>query len=191
APRGVCSRMPPPTRARLVCICGPMFAGKSTLLLARGSAARARGLRVRAFKPRRDTRYDPTTICTHTGATGPCEVIDDAREITQGDAEVTLIDEAHFLGSALVDPIATLLGRPGTVEVVVAGLERDHRGHAFSPFDQLLVEADEVVKLSSVCAVCGAPAVHSQRMVAGSERIVVGGAESYQPRCRVCFQPGA
>jgi thymidine kinase len=43
--------------ARLVAIHGPMFAGKTTELLARVVGARARGEHVLVVKPERDTRY--------------------------------------------------------------------------------------------------------------------------------------
>jgi thymidine kinase len=98
-----------------------------------------------------------------------------------------VIDEAHFFGAALT-PVCIELIRRG-VRVIVAGVERDHLGRPFEPFPSLLCEADEVVKLSGRCAVCGGPSVHSQRLIASDAHIVVGGAESYQPRCRACFNP--
>ena len=38
---------------------------------------------------------------------------------------------------------------------------------------------------------CGAPGGRSQRMVRGGDRVVVGGAESYEARCRRCHVPRA
>ena len=43
--------------------------------------------------------------------------------------------------------------------VIVAGVELDHRGLPFEPFPTLLCQADEVVKLTVPCAVCGRPCV--------------------------------
>jgi thymidine kinase len=40
-----------------------------------------------------------------------------------------------------------------------------------------------------VCVVCGAPANHSQRIVPGEDRVLVGATEAYEPRCRQCFEP--
>jgi thymidine kinase len=105
-----------------------------------------------------------------------------------GMAQVVAIDEVHFFGAALT-PVCLELIRRG-VRVILAGVERDHRGVPFEPFPYLLCEADEVVKLSGKCAVCGGPSVHSQRMIASDAAIVVGGAEAYQARCRECFEPG-
>src|SRR5262249_27706104 len=129
-------------------------------------------------------------LVTHAGMRLAAEPVAEAREIATKavGAAVVAIDEAHFFAGALKQPCGDLLAR-GAI-VIVAGLERDHRGEPFEPFPWLLCEAEAVVKLAGPCAVCGRPAIHSQRMVAGSDRIVVGGAEAYQARCRACFVPG-
>jgi thymidine kinase len=174
---------------RLEVICGPMFAGKTTELVRRLLAASAAGESVVAIKPSRDTRYRVLEIATHTGQTFPATPVVDAAGVpaARAGASVLVIDEVHFFGASLV-PVCQELIRGG-VRVIVAGVERDHLGRPFEPFPALLCEADEVVKLAGKCAVCGGPSVHSQRMVASDAAIVVGGAESYQPRCRTCFDP--
>jgi thymidine kinase len=174
---------------RLEVICGPMFAGKTTELVRRLLAAQAAGQTVIAIKPARDTRYRILEIATHTGRTFPAAPVVDASEIlaAAGTAQVVAIDEIHFFGPALTPIVQILIAR--STRIILAGVERDHRGHPFEPFPTLLCEADEVVKLSGACAVCGGPSVHSQRMIASDAAIVVGGADMYQPRCRECFQP--
>ncbi len=176
---------------RLEVICGPMFAGKTTELVRRLLSAQAAGESVIAVKPARDTRYRVLEIATHTGQTFPAAPVTEAADIpaAAGSADVLAIDEIHFFGPALTPVVRSLIAR-GT-RIIVAGVERDHRGQPFEPFPAMLCEADEVVKLSGACAVCGGPSVHSQRMIASDAAIVVGGAELYQPRCRTCFQPPA
>jgi thymidine kinase len=49
--------------------------------------------------------------------------------------------------------------------------------------------ADKVTKLSAVCMVCGAAAIHTQRLGHSQELVVVGAAGLYEARCRACFQP--
>jgi len=166
-----------------------MFAGKTTELLRRVREAAATGRRVAVFKPATDSRYSHQEVVAHTGHSMPAEPVRSARDIIGGSAgaEVVAIDEAHFFGFELVGVCAELLRQ--ACRVIVAGLERDHHGRPFEPFPILLCEADEVVKLSGPCAVCGGPAVHSQRMVDAPGRIVVGGAGDYEARCRACFEP--
>lgn len=169
----------------LLAICGPMFSGKTTALIAH--LAQHPG--ALAIKPAIDLRYAAAEIVSHTGQRIPAHAVSIAAEIEPlaRDAAVIGIDEVHFFGRDLT-PICRRLLLVGK-SVVLAGLERDHHGEPFEPFPTLLCEADEVVKLNSPCAVCGRPAIHSQRMVQTPGRIVIGGAESYQPRCRECFQP--
>jgi thymidine kinase len=164
-----------------------MFSGKTTELIARLAHAAGAGARVVALKPLRDNRYAQSELVTHAGLRLGAGAVASALDIA-GSAtgfEVVGIDEAHFFGASLVAPCMELV-RQG-VRVIVAGVERDHKGRPFEPFPALLCEADEVVKLSGPCARCGAPAVHSQRMTGGDEAIVVGGAEMYEARCRGCF----
>lgn len=179
-----------PARADLTVICGPMFAGKTSELIRRYEAAALANGRVRVFKPLRDVRYDPGAVVTHGGKSIAASAVEAAGRILLDGigADLVLIDEAHFFGPTLLEPVLALVNAGQSV--VVAGLERDHRGEPFDPFPRLLCEADTVVKLTCPCARCGAAAVHSQRLIDSSERIVVGGAESYEPRCRTCFVPG-
>ncbi|MGH9791210.1 MAG: hypothetical protein ACRD5W_08380, partial [Candidatus Acidiferrales bacterium] len=41
----------------------------------------------------------------------------------------------------------------------------------------------------AICVRCGNPAVHTQRLVASEELIVVGATGMYEARCRRCFEP--
>jgi thymidine kinase len=55
---------------------------------------------------------------------------------------------------------------------------------------QLLAIAEYVDKTLAICMRCGAPANRSQRLVPAKDRVVVGGADQYEARCRRCFDPG-
>lgn len=175
-------------QGRLEVICGCMFAGKTTELIRR--LTQAGPGRAVCLRPLTDTRSSAAATTTHDGASFAAVAVAGAAGIVEaaGDAEVVGIDEAHFFGRELVGPVLALV-RAGR-RVIVAGVERDHRGGPFEPFPGLLIEADEVVKLTACCALCGGPAVHSQRMGHSDARIVVGGADAYQPRCRRCFTGG-
>jgi thymidine kinase len=80
------------------------------------------------------------------------------------------------------------LARAGQ-RVIVAGLDQDFRGQPFEPVPQLMAVAEHVTKLHAVCVVCGAPANHSQRIVADDHRVLLGARDTYEARCRSCFEP--
>ena len=101
--------------------------------------------------------------------------------------EVVGIDEAQFLGESVVADCTRLaeLGK----RVIVAGLDTDFMGRPFEPMPRLLAVAEEITKLLAICMRCGNPAVHTQRIVASEELIVVGAGGMYEARCRRCFEP--
>ena len=97
------------------------------------------------------------------------------------------VDEAQFLGETVVEACVKLadLGK----RVIVAGLDTDFMGRPFEPIPRLLAVAEEITKLLAICMRCGNPAVHTQRLVASEELIVVGAGGMYEARCRRCFEP--
>ena len=177
----------------LTVISGPMFAGKTTELQRRVVAARALGQHVIVVKPARDTRYATDAIVTHTGERVAAKSVSDATDLLklveaeQTTPSLVAIDEIHFFASEVVAPIHTLLDRG--VSVIVAGCDLDHFGDLFAPFDALLPHANEVVHIRGTCARCSAPSTHSERLIAATERIVVGGAGEFLATCAACFQP--
>ena len=54
---------------------------------------------------------------------------------------------------------------------------------------QLLAIAEYITKTLAICVVCGEPANHTQRLVASSDRVLVGATGLYEARCRHCFDP--
>ena len=108
--------------------------------------------------------------------------------------DVVGVDEGQFMDDSLIDVCEELIERG--VRVVIAGLELNYRQEPFGPMPRLLAMADEVAKLKAVCHSCGEAAMYTQRLVDGQpapfsgETVVIGGLDSYQARCRACFQPG-
>jgi thymidine kinase len=175
---------------RIELICGPMFAGKTCELIERLGASRAAGERVAAVQPAGDTRSGRGQLRTHAGEVWPAAAIGAAQDLAAavGDSSVVGVDEAHFFAEDLADACRSLVSRG--VRVIVAGVDFDHRGRLFPAMAALLAIADDRTELTSVCGRCGAVARYTQRLVKSDAAIVVGGAESYEPRCERCFEPG-
>lgn len=187
------AKLPARLPAKLIVIHGPMFAGKTTEVLARVAAAHARGERALVIKPERDTRYAADEVVTHAGERIPARNARSAADIVavverEVDAPaLVVIDEVHFFASDAVAPIDALLARG--ITVVVAGCDIDHFGDLFAPFDALLPRADERVHKTGSCARCGGASTHSERLVASTDRIIVGGAAEFIATCAKCFRP--
>ena len=174
-------------------VCGSMFSGKTEELIRRLRRATFARQVVAVFKPALDTRYAEAhgaeAVVSHDASALPSQPVHTAEQILLlvGEADVVGIDEAQFFGAELVD-VCTRLAREGR-RVIVAGLDQDYLGRPFEPVPQLMAVAEHVTKLHAVCVRCGAPANHSQRLVAGGPRVLLGEKEAYEPRCRACFDP--
>ena len=170
-------------------ICGSMFSGKTEELIRRLRRARIARQTVEVFKPALDERYSEDEVVSHDENAIATTPVDAASQIVlmAGDADVIGVDEAQFFDTELVD-VCQKLAADGR-RVVVAGLDTDYRADPFDPIPQLMAVAEHVTKLHAVCVVCGAPANHSQRIVPGEERVLVGATDAYEPRCRQCFEP--
>lgn len=170
-------------------VCGSMFSGKTEELIRRLKRAKIARMRVEIFKPALDNRYADDAVVSHDENAIPSQIVHSADQILLmcGEADVIGIDEAQFFGRELLDACARL-ARDGR-RVIVAGLDQDYLGQPFEPIPQLMAIAEHVTKLHAICVRCGAPANHSQRTVSSDSRVLVGESESYEPRCRQCFEP--
>ncbi len=165
-----------------------MFSGKTEELIRRIKRARYAKLPLVVFKPRIDDRYDAVKVVTHEGIGAEAVPVAHAREIlglVGPNVVVVGIDEVQFFDTEVVE-IAERLANRG-VRVICAGLDQDYRGQPFGPMPALMAVAEYVTKLHAVCARCGGEASRSQRLVAEEGQLFVGGAASYEARCRRCF----
>jgi thymidine kinase len=172
-------------------ITGSMFSGKSEELIRRLRRAIIAKQRVQVFKPALDDRYTAAQVVSHSRWRLEAERVHKAAEILEKvdpRTEVVGIDEAQFFDEELV----TICGHMADLgkRVIVAGLDMDFRGEPFGPMPKLLSIAEEVEKVHAICARCGAPASYTQRLTQAQEQVVVGAAETYEARCRRCFDPG-
>jgi thymidine kinase len=171
-------------------VVGPMFSGKSEELIRRVNRAVIAKQKVQVFKPAIDNRYDAVAVASHNGRTWEAQAInsvDDIKERLEPDTHVVAIDEGQFLSDDLVQ-LCIDLADEGK-RVIVAGLDLDFRGEPFGPMPALLAHAEMVDKLTAICS-CGRAATRTQRLIGGHPAhyddpvILVGAAESYEPRCR-------
>jgi len=186
---------PERTAGTIEVITGGMFSGKSEELVRRLRRALIARQRVQVFKPRLDDRHDPSRLVTRDNRELAARSVSSSgalREALEPDVEVVGIDEAQFFDSGLVELVGELAD--SGLRVIVAGLDQDYLRRPFGPMPAILALAEYVDKMHAVCVVCGAPAHYSQRIAGGGEQVQVGDTESYEARCRRCYEafvPGA
>ncbi len=170
-------------------ISGSMFSGKTEELIRRLRRAQIAKQAVAIFKPRLDDRYSGNDIVSHSQLRIPSTPVSSPGEILQhaDEADVIGIDEAQFFKPEIVAVVKELADRGK--RVVIAGLDKDYRGEPFGALPELMAEAEYVTKTLAICMQCGEPANFTQRLTRDERRILIGEAETYEARCRHCFQP--
>jgi thymidine kinase len=168
-------------------ICGSMFSGKTEELMRRLKRARIARLSIEIFSPKTDVRYSENSLVSHNSNSIASMPVSRASAILLPGSQVQVvgIDEAQFFDDEL-PMVCNDLANKG-VRVIVAGLDMDFQGLPFGPMPALMAIAESVTKLHAVCVKCGNPALYSYRLVPDTNQILLGEKESYEPRCRLCY----
>ncbi|MEY4926759.1 MAG: hypothetical protein RI894_1195 [Bacteroidota bacterium] len=168
-------------------VCGSMFSGKTEELIRRLKRARIANQHVEVFKPLIDTRYDAVKVVSHDSNAVQATPIHSSKILLEisDDVEVVGIDEAQFFDMDLVE-VSQKLASKGK-RVIIAGLDMDYLGKPFGPIPHLLAVAEYITKVHAICAQCGNLATHSYRTIKNNEAVLLGEKESYEPRCRSCY----
>lgn len=181
-------------------ITGCMFAGKTEEFIKRLRRHAFAKRNVIVFKPVIDKRYAINEVASHSGILLPSIPVNSTAELKEcleqklleQKVDVVGIDEIQFFDENIVDYIEELADRG--VIVIVTGLDKDFRNQPFKNVDRILPLAEMVDKLTAICQKCGNFANRTQRIIDGkpaewnSPLILVDGNDSYEARCRNCYQ---
>ena len=186
-------------KGTLTVYAGPMYAGKTTALIAELEASLESNSNVLIVKPSIDNRYSEEDIVSHDGVslkqvTGhkvkrlPVDGVIDSKDMENVD--VLLIDEAQFFTDLCNNWVIVYLERG--IDIVAVGLDMDSEGKPFGSMPFLLSLANSVYKLSGVCSVCSGEATRTFRKLSArsSDQVLIGGTETYEPRCFNCWTVG-
>ena len=160
---------------------GPMFGGKTSLMLAAIDREKYRKKKVIAFKPKMDHRYGDSYISTHMGNKLKAIPVSSGEEIVSASKgyDVIAVDEAFMIdGSA---EALKRLFRSGK-SIYVASIQLSAAGNAFEEIQAMMPWATRIEICTAVCQVAGRDAYYTVRIAQPGEEIEVGGAETYQPR---------
>jgi thymidine kinase len=178
-----------------------MNAGKSLELIRVAYNYEERGMRVLVLTPAVDDRGGVGRIVSRTGIIRDALPIFDATNIltlfmAENEKEhvaCVLIDEGQFLKKHHILELTEIVDSCDT-PVMVYGLKNDFRNELFEGSYHLLVYADKIEEIKTICW-CGRKATMVARVVDGKfvksgEQVVIGGHDMYVSLCRKHYNDG-
>ena len=183
--------------AKLYFYYSTMNAGKSTVLLQSAYNYQERGMHTLLFTPAIDVRHAKGKIHSRIGLNADTVTFDKdvdlfvhTRDKKALDPKLAcvLIDEAQFLDKEHVLQLTRIVDELN-LPVLAYGLRSDFRGEAFEGSLYLLILADNLVEIKTICF-CGKKAIMNARVdeqgraVQTGEQIKIGGNETYVAMCR-------
>ncbi|QDJ95080.1 thymidine kinase [Hypsugopox virus] len=172
-------------KGKIELILGPMFSGKTSEL---GRRIRRHKIAKRdcvIIKYDKDTRYGKD-VFTHDGIAMSAMFTSKLNDLCLDfiNFSVIGIDEGQFFTDIV--EFCERMANLGKI-VIVAALDGTYQRLPFGNILNLIPIAEEVIKLSSVCTICGESASFSKRISNETEIEVIGGEDKYIATCRNCF----
>jgi thymidine kinase len=183
--------------AKLYFYYSTMNAGKSTVLLQAAYNYNERGMDTLLFIPLVDTRYGEGKIQSRIGLHADAFSFDarfDLFDYTSKQKQLNsslkciFIDEAQFLTKEQVIQLTNIVDKLN-LPVLAYGLRSDFRGEPFLGSLYLLILADNLCEIKTICH-CGKKAIMNARIdengciLRVGEQVQIGGNESYIALCR-------
>jgi thymidine kinase len=183
--------------AKLYFYYSTMNAGKSTVLLQASYNYNERGMDTLLFIPIIDTRYGGGRIHSRIGLHAEAFSFDSDFNLYEytfkqkqlnSKLKCVFIDEAQFLTKEQVIQLTTIVDKLN-LPVLAYGLRSDFQGEPFIGSLYLLILADNLCEIKTICH-CGKKAIMNARIdkngciLRSGEQVQIGGNESYIALCR-------
>jgi len=176
-----------------------MGAGKSLDLLKVAFNYIERDQKVILFTSALDKRYETGVIKSRTGLDRPAIAVTDGFDIVRYiktlsyKPDCLLFDEAQFLTKEQVTQMTVVVDEMD-IPIICYGLRSDFRGEPFEGSKYLMVLADNIEEIKTICH-CGRKAtmnmrIHDGKAIYTGEQIFIGGNESYVSVCRKHWKKG-
>lgn len=186
--------------AKLYFYYSAMNAGKTTVLLQSAYNYSERGMDTLLFTPAIDNRYGENKITSRVGLKSDAISFDNQFDFfhfvnqqitTNPKLRCILVDEAQFLKKSQVIQLTNIVDKLD-LPVLTYGLRSDFMGEPFEGSQYLLVWADNLIEIKTICH-CGKKAIMNMRIdekgkpIKAGEQIQIGGNEQYISTCRKHF----
>lgn len=172
-----------------------MNAGKSTEILKIAHNYEEQNKRVLLCTPALDDRFGRGVITSRMGFQRDALILDNQVDVVklvrQQQPDCVLVDEGQFLTRTQVISLARVVDEVG-VPVIVYGLKNDFRNRLFPGSESLLLFADKIEEVKTVCWYCPKKATMLIRMrdgrpVSQGAQVEIGGNDKYVSVCRRCY----
>ena len=156
-----------------------------------------RGQKCILAKPRMDQRDGERKVVSRIGLEYPCIYFDEMQEMTVTQLQENaciIVDEAQFLTKEEVHYLVHLVDDFG-IPVICYGLRADFKGELFPGSYELLVMADKIEEVKTICW-CGKKATFNARfdemgkVLKEGEQVVLGANDKYIGLCRRHWMAG-
>ena len=187
--------------AKLYFYYSAMNAGKSTVLLQSAYNYEERGMATLLFTPAFDDRFASGKIHSRIGLSANAVSFSAEFDLFKHTKAIhaqtpnlrcVLVDEAQFLSKDQVLQLTQIVDELD-LPVLAYGLRSDFRGEPFPGSQYLLVWADNLVEIKTICH-CGRKAIMNVRKDAEGNattvgaQVQIGGNDSYTSLCRTHFK---
>ena len=188
--------------AKLYFYYSAMNAGKSTILLQSSYNYNERGMDTLLFTPAIDKRYGKNKITSRIGLDSEALSFDGEfnlfnytkQQVAKNPKlKCILVDEAQFLTKQQVFQLTEIVDKLD-LPVLSYGIRSDFVGEPFEGSKYLLVWADNLVEVKTICH-CSRKAIMNARIdgdgkiVKAGAQIQIGGNDKYVSVCRKHFMP--
>ncbi|MDR1333235.1 MAG: thymidine kinase [Holosporales bacterium] len=187
--------------AKLYFYYAAMNAGKTTKLLQSSFNYRERGLDTLLYTFKFDNRFGDSKIASRVGLVTEALTFDRSldlladitKRLTENTACV-MIDEAQFITKQQVIQLCKVVDDLN-IPVLAYGLRSDFLGEPFEGSLYLLLWADELIEIKTICH-CGKKATMNAKfdsngnILRAGEQIDIGGNEKYVSLCRRHYTAG-
>lgn len=171
-------------------IMGPMFSGKTELLIKKYNLASLENTnKIIAFNYFKDTRYGDNKIVSHNQKFIPCINIEKLSSLFLDVDKLSkykyiFINEAQFFID-LKECIIKLV-EIYKKNVIICGLDSDYKREKFGEIWDLIPFADHIYKLKGQCNHCMNKSLFTYRVTNEKDQEVIG-TDNYIPLCRKCY----
>ncbi len=178
-----------------------MNAGKSAEVIKIAHNYEQQGKRVLIFKSATDDRYAKNTVYSRVGLKKKAisfnedssflTLIQFAMDENSEPIHCILVDEGQFLTKQQVLQLAQAVDYMN-IPVIVYGLKNDFKNELFEGSKALLIYADKIEEVKTVCWFCDKKATMVLRLKDGrpvytGQQVLIGDNDTYIPVCRKCY----